>query len=179
MKLINIYRNGRISKVLEVSKKELLSLKEIFNYISISAADYENLKNHDDNELVGIIAGDVQKILANEKGNYDCWFVFQPEKHGYKKLDEHFRGDFGDAIRLLKSGFKVARESWNGKGMWLIYIPGTDCEKCFDGTPYKEAGLDSVHIDSHIDMYTTKGTMQPGWLASQADMLAEDWMIVE
>lgn len=47
-----------------------------------------------------------------------------------------------------------------------------------EGTDYQKAGLTAVCIDPHIDMYTAKGTMQPGWLASQADMLADDWMVV-
>jgi hypothetical protein len=53
--------------------------------------------------------------------------VFNPEKHGYRKLDENFMCNFGDAIRLLKKGLKVARKGWNGKEMWLIYVPGSFC----------------------------------------------------
>jgi len=86
--------------------------------------------------------------------------------------------DFGDAIRLLKAGKQVSRAGWNGKGMWLVLQKGS--RTAIDlpvGSAYHKAGLTTVAIDSHIDMYTAGGTMQPGWLASQADMLAEDWCI--
>jgi hypothetical protein len=186
MKIVKMYRNGKILFVLEVSKKDLLELKEKYSYISVSEADMKNLENHNDNDIVGVISGDIQNIdniskemMWETRENPDCWFVYQPEKHGYKKLDKDFRCDFGDAIRLLKAGFKVAREDWNGKGMWLIYVPGSYCEECREGSPYKNAGLDSVNIDGHIDMHITKDTIQPGWLASQVDMLSEDWCVVE
>lgn len=89
---------------------------------------------------------------------------------------------FGLAIDALKKGFKVARIGWNGKGMFLIHVPGTDSIEPRAGTPYADllvspTGL--VTINGHIDMKTATGEMQPGWLASQTDMLAEDWHVVE
>ena len=86
--------------------------------------------------------------------------------------------DFSQALIQLKASQKIARSGWNGKGMWLVLVRGSDNVTVADGTPYHEAGLGTVSIDSHIDMYTAEGTMQPGWLASQADMLANDWEIV-
>lgn len=92
--------------------------------------------------------------------------------------------DFGEAIRALKKGKKVARGGWNGKGMWLILVPGSANVKPVAGTPYSKAGItEEVQILPHIDMYTTDSTgrraMLPGWLASQTDMLSEDWVIVD
>ena len=85
---------------------------------------------------------------------------------------------FGEALDLLHLGYKVAREGWNGKGMWLIYVPSSEVE-IKEGTPYSKAGLSgTVKINGHIDMKTATGEMQPGWLASQTDMLAEDWVEV-
>ena len=85
--------------------------------------------------------------------------------------------NFGQAIEELKAGRKVFRAGWNGKGMWLILVPASPDIKPVAGTPYSKAGLENeVTIDAHIDMYTAKGSMQPGWLASQADMLADDWL---
>jgi len=88
--------------------------------------------------------------------------------------------DFGEAIRALKAGKKVARAGWNGKGMWLILVPGTPSAQLRDGTPYKEAlGADSCEILPHIDMWTVNSSGRqaflPGWLASQTDMLSDDW----
>ena len=90
---------------------------------------------------------------------------------------------FGDAIIALKQGKKVARSGWNGKGMWLILVPGQKEVALRQGTPYGDAlALTSCEILPHIDMWTTNAdgrrAMLPGWLASQTDMLAEDWMLV-
>lgn len=86
--------------------------------------------------------------------------------------------NFGQAIEALKLGDKVCREGWNGKGMWLVYVPSTPNCQLKEGSPYWNAGLTDITINAHIDMKTATGEMQPGWLASQADMLAEDWLIL-
>lgn len=86
---------------------------------------------------------------------------------------------FGQALIALQAGQRVARQGWNGKGMWLMHVPGSRIT-VREGTPY-EAALGrgaEVQIDQHIDMFTAQATMQPGWLASQADMLATDWAVV-
>lgn len=92
--------------------------------------------------------------------------------------------NFGQAVEILKTGGKVAREGWNGKGMWLVLVPGTPNAYLRDGTPYRVAlGEDTCEIQSHIDMWTVNAAgrraMLPGWLASQSDVLAEDWVFVE
>lgn len=91
--------------------------------------------------------------------------------------------DFGEAIRALKEGKKVARAGWNGKGMWIVLVPGTPKAALREGTPYREAlGADECEILPHIDMWTVSAdgrrAMLPGWVASQTDMLADDWQIV-
>ena len=87
--------------------------------------------------------------------------------------------NFGQAIEELKSGSKVARSGWNGRGMWLILVPGSKGIRPVANTPYSNAGItDKVDIEPHIDMLTAQGNMQPGWLASQTDMLADDWQVV-
>lgn len=90
--------------------------------------------------------------------------------------------DFGEAIRRLKDGRKVARSGWNGKGMWLVLVPGTPVAELREGTPYEKALRgQAVHCEilPHIDMWTTNSegrrAFLPGWLASQTDMLANDW----
>lgn len=84
--------------------------------------------------------------------------------------------NFGEAIAALRAGKKVAREGWNGKGMWLVLVPGSTVV-AREGTPYGDAlgAGANVTINPHIDMKTATGEMQPGWLASQTDMLAADW----
>lgn len=86
--------------------------------------------------------------------------------------------DFGWALNQLRQGLKVRREGWNGKGMWILLVRGTISVRPVAGTPYSQAGLTSeVNINPHIDMFTADGCMQPGWLASQTDLLAYDWEI--
>lgn len=90
---------------------------------------------------------------------------------------------FGQAIESLKAGQKVARKGWNGKGMWLVLVPGTPVVHPKPDTPYGKAGIAECEILPHIDMWTTNAqgrrAMLPGWLASQTDMLSEDWEIVK
>lgn len=69
--------------------------------------------------------------------------------------------NFGEAIEKLKNGHTVCRSGWNGKGMWLgLQVPDEHSKM---NLPY-------------IYMYTAQGDQVP-WLASQTDMLAEDWLV--
>jgi hypothetical protein len=94
--------------------------------------------------------------------------------------------DFGLAIHALKNGERVARRGWNGKGMWLAYTPGSEVlrEHVKPGHALSKIAAEfpeapSLAIGGHIDMRAADGTLVVGWLASQTDMLAEDWLIVE
>lgn len=82
--------------------------------------------------------------------------------------------DFGEAIRALKAGRSVAREGWNGKGMFLFLVHGSRFK--VNRPPLLGIYPEGTEIDyhAHIDMRTAQGYVVP-WLASQADMLAEDW----
>lgn len=86
--------------------------------------------------------------------------------------------DFGAALAFLRAGHKVARHDWNGKGMWLVLVPGRKGVEMYPGSAYMGAGIEVADINPHIDMKTVQGAMQPGWLASQSDMLADDWFVV-
>lgn len=82
---------------------------------------------------------------------------------------------FGEAIRRLKVGQKVSRKGWNGKGQYIQLATGIS---------YKlGAGkiVNCTHEDIGNKAIAFIGTsgVQMGWLASQADMLAEDWIVVE
>ena len=84
--------------------------------------------------------------------------------------------NFGQALEQLKSGHRVSRGGWNGKGMWLAFMPQTTIpEGVVNGRTKKFVPTGDLKVGGYIVMWTTDGTWQPGWLASQADMLAEDW----
>jgi hypothetical protein len=88
---------------------------------------------------------------------------------------------FSQALVLLKMGKSVAREGWNGKGMFLTLqegseVAGTDMR---NEPARKYYGENKVRICPHIDMKAADGSYVVGWLASQTDLLAEDWCEVE
>lgn len=84
---------------------------------------------------------------------------------------------FGTALQYLKDGRKVARKGWNGKGMFLFLVPGSTFK--VDRSPLLGIYPEGTEIDycPHIDMKTADGKVVP-WLASQTDVLADDWRIV-
>lgn len=89
--------------------------------------------------------------------------------------------DFGMAIVALKLGKAVARAGWNGKGMFLTLQRGSEVtgDVMRNGNARTFYGKSNVRICPHIDMKAADGSYVVGWLASQTDMLAEDWCIVE
>ena len=80
---------------------------------------------------------------------------------------------FGNALQKMAEGEKVCREGWNGKGMFLFKIAGDAWDFETD-----VAGVDEIDTDPFICMKTAGNTLIP-WLASQADMSADDWQVVE
>lgn len=95
--------------------------------------------------------------------------------------------DFGGAIKALKEGKKVTRKGWNGKGMFLWLKPETTikeewCKDEFLKKLVHENGGEIKGLGT-ICMYTHDSSgrkaILTGWLASQSDMLSEDWIILE
>lgn len=82
--------------------------------------------------------------------------------------------NFGQALEALKKGEKVAREGWNGKGMFLFLVNGSRFQ--VNRAPLNTIYPEGTEIDyrSHIDMKTADGSIVP-WVASQTDLLGEDW----
>ena len=83
---------------------------------------------------------------------------------------------FGDALEALKNGERVARKGWNGKDMYVFLAYEPDFVTDADISAFDQR---DVEVGNMLVMKTAQDTFQPGWLASQADMLAEDWHIVE
>ena len=88
--------------------------------------------------------------------------------------------DFGTAVEALKQGARVAREGWNGKGMFLYYVPENKYPASLNehGTMVGVFEDDMVPYGAYLAMKTAQNNVVP-WLASQTDVLAEDWQIVE
>jgi hypothetical protein len=82
--------------------------------------------------------------------------------------------DFGDAIRAMKDGKRVAREGWNGKGMFLFLVNGSTFTLNREPLLSIMGEGTQIQYHAHIDMKTAQGYVVP-WLASQSDMLSDDW----
>ena len=85
--------------------------------------------------------------------------------------------NFSQALIQLKARGLMARSGWNGKGMFVFLVQGSQ----FDVSRPPLLGIfpegTGITYQSHIDMKTADGSIVP-WLASQSDLLAEDWEIV-
>lgn len=120
---------------------------------------------------------------------YTSWSPAGAFEEAYRRADGM---PFGLAIEALKKGKRVARAGWNGKGMWLS-LSGTAAQgphaaprevpaEAFwsaNNRAYAEAHGGAAVVLPCITMKTADGSILMGWLASQTDMLADDWLIVE
>lgn len=96
---------------------------------------------------------------------YISWSPIDVFSRAYRKTDGM---TFGLALDALKLGFKLSRAGWNGKGLWLqLHTP----------TESSLMTLPFIFMCYPDDAKTTPGARVP-WLASQTDMLAEDWTVV-
>jgi len=110
--------------------------------------------------------------------------------------------NFGQALEALKEGKLVQREGWNGKGMFVFMRPADELhvgfvakdirslpqkvkdyyyQDCVDenGNPLELEKDDVVKFTAYLCLKAPDGTIVNGWLASQTDMLSEDWQLVE
>lgn len=133
--------------------------------------------------------GKILDIRETEDVDYTLKFIMRDEWEIVGEADVKDLNiqtfTFGEAIRNLKAGKRVARKGWNGKEMFIYLSTGYSinvddvlnrnlCEYLA-----KTSNDGIVCINSHIDMKAADGSLVIGWLASQTDMLAEDWVIVE
>lgn len=96
--------------------------------------------------------------------------------------------DFGKALEALKAGERVARSGWNGKGMFLYHVPAnsypaqTEAAKEYWRNRQQEESANGVSAimvpyGAYIAMKTAQENVVP-WLASQTDVLADDWKVL-
>ena len=106
---------------------------------------------------------------------YESWSPKDVFKEAYRPIDGM---SFGLAIEAAKKGTKITRRGWNGKGMFLYYVPEGRYPARTDAAKSIAAEDDKVDYGAYIAMKTAQGNVVP-WLASQTDMLADDWEVVE
>lgn len=108
--------------------------------------------------------------------NYISWSPAVVFEGAYEPLDKL---SFSHALDLLKTqpGLKIARAGWNGKGMYLFLI-GTDAREVgTGGWTYTNGWNDNMELLPFIAMKTADDKVVP-WLASQTDILANDWCVL-
>lgn len=91
-------------------------------------------------------------------------------------MAEDIERDFGMALNWLKRGLKVSRDGWNGKGMFLYYVPSNRYAAQTDAA--RSVFGDTVPYRAYIAMKTVNDEVVP-WVASQSDILENDWIVVE
>ena len=138
-----------------------------------------NTSNWDEDVIVGrkgypeqvLKRGEMSGLISIPPNGPESCHLRAGEQHGQEYLGEVVVevdppmpvGSFGWALTMLKKGHRVQRRGWNGKGMYLYLIEFS-----------QYSGL-NLAFKPCIVMHTAQGDEQPGWLASQPDMLGEDW----
>lgn len=118
--------------------------------------------------------------------NHEGYISWSPESDfPYTSVTEGM--SFGHAIEMAKLGNKIARKGWNGKNMFVaympaLYLPPADTKE--PGPRVNERTSKFIGTDKPLDcqpyfaMYNAQEQWIPGWLASQSDMLATDWYVI-
>lgn len=106
---------------------------------------------------------------------YISWSPAEVFHEAYKSSGQL---NFGEALHLLKEGYRIARKGWNGKGMFLFLVPGSQFKVNRPPLLGIFPPLTEVNYRPHIDMRTADGEIVP-WVASQSDLLVDDWVVVE
>lgn len=162
--------------------KRIFARPMTFGTYRLYRADLIPKESHDDNDdgyLVEYL--DSGKPNHPDHAGYISWSPKEVFERAYSPIDGL---DFGEAIRALKAGHRVARAGWNGKGMWLALscngtrtIPAENFWSPHNAEFARQNGGAATVLPS-ITMKTATGEILMGWLASQTDMLAEDWEVV-
>jgi len=147
------------------------------NYIGTKMVKAEPMNRGDYNTYRG------WQIPSDENPSDDGYVLEYPD--GYvswspkKQFEDAYRDcmgvTFGIALELLKKGAKVAREGWNGKTQH-IELASNISYTSLDG---EVINCEHDAIGNKTIAFVGTSGVQMGWLASQADMLAEDWVLVE
>lgn len=151
---------------------------KVIRALPMTRQDYNDFRNwvlpddengDDEGYLVEYMDGGQRNTEAYQ--GYVSWSPKDVFERSYRRIDGL---TFGGAVEALKLGMKVARRGWNGKGMWLTFVGAAQWQISED-----VAGMDDQSLLTlpWIGMRTADSRFVP-WLASQTDMLAEDWMLV-
>ena len=183
----NKYQNEDLMK----QTSDYIGTKQI-KAVHMNRADYNLLRGwelpeDEDGTDEGYLIVYNNNQIPNIEGfdGYVSWSPMEQFVDAYQPL---YAMTFGHAIEMLKQGERVQRASWNDKDMWIVLMTAMslpsyntqDTEKKVNDRTAKFIGKDTpLNTGAYLAMWTADKVWQPGWLASQADILANDWMVVE
>lgn len=160
----------------------------MYRYIGVKEINAKPMNLYDFNAYMGRTVSEGDDVIegylveytdggqanTEEFNGYVSWSPKDVFERAYRKTEGM---SFGLAIETMKKGNKVARAGWNGKGMFIVMMP--EFPRVNDRAA-KFIGEDKpLDCQPYIAMYNAQEQWVPGWLASQTDMLADDWVIVE
>lgn len=112
--------------------------------------------------------------LVKYPDGYESWSPKRVFDKAYRLADGM---NFGLALEAAKAGWKIARKNWNGKGMYVFLADEVEFHTAADISEF-EGSADGVTVLPVLVLRNAQGDLCPGWLASQTDMLSDDWFIV-
>lgn len=112
-------------------------------------------------------------VVYVDSNDYVSWSPKDVFERAYKSCCDGMT--FGGALELLKMGFKVARKGWNGKNQYIELATGIS----YKNVSGHIVNCEHDSIGNNAIAFVGTSGVQMGWLASQADMLASDWVVVE
>ena len=88
--------------------------------------------------------------------------------------------NFADALKDLADGKRARRDGWNGKRQWVCWMPPTVIPSdLVNGRTRRFVPSGHLNVGGYFVMWTENDVWQPGWLASQADLVADDWVVLD
>lgn len=145
------------------------------NAFAKAQEDYAREKGYELDHLDMPIADFTKKYVApymEQKEWEECETIYSKVE---KERAEH---DFGYALAQLKSGRKVARIGWNGKGQFVYYIPADRYEAKTEAAKSVADEDGKVNYRAYLALKTAQGDIAT-WVPSISDCLAEDWVVVD
>lgn len=131
----------------------------------------ENEKADDDGYLVEYLDGGAPNLDGYT--GYVSWSPKDVFEKAYKLVSAM---SFGHALEAMKTGSRVTRAGWNGKGQFLYYVPANTYAAQTEAA--KKHFGESVPYRAYIAIKTAQGDVVP-WVASQSDILSDDWQEIE
>jgi hypothetical protein len=121
---------------------------------------------------------------ADVFGSWELWRSIMRERHMSENNHPH---TFSAAIALCKRGKRIRRAGWNGEGQFVFYVPATTCFLDEVSDHFRPEWLielakakgNELRFPGKFGIKTPNDELQVGWLASQADMSADDWIVFD